>query len=114
MWLFTKKGFFSTVNDWHDENQVLIRARVKEDIDNMVELLKEHAGIHPEVIVTPQNDYLFRVHVPKTAYAKVAQKLIEDMDYSNFKDSVHGNRKRDAAYMRVWVAMSDLQDASNR
>ena len=36
MWIFTTKGFFSVVQDKNDHDKVVIRSRVKKDIENMV------------------------------------------------------------------------------
>lgn len=35
--------------------------------------------------------------------------MVEQIDYYNFKDAVHGNLPRDEAYLKVWTAMRELQ-----
>jgi len=45
------------------------------------------------------------MEIPKETFAKVMERITSEIDYENFKDSVHeGNgSQRDFAYMRCWA-----------
>lgn len=110
MWVYTAIGFFSAVENREDRTRktLLVRARFREDIDRLAGRL--HPA--PAVVETPERDYMFRVVIPKTVWAKVMAELAEAIDYGNFKSAVHGDPVRDRAYMRSWSAMADAQEAA--
>lgn len=100
MWLFTQDGFFSLVQDRNEPKNLLVRARVKGDI--------ERYWPDATVKMTPNADYLFRASISKASVAKVMQKAILDIDYDNYKDNI-SDHDRSVWYFRVWEAMSELQ-----
>lgn len=110
MWLFSEHGFLSVVKHKYMPGCVMVRARVKEDAEDLVERLAK-LGEKTSVKETPDGDYRYRVTCTKKNMARVAASLIEDMDYTNFKDRVHekGEKDRDRAYMGVWSEMNGLQ-----
>ena len=111
MWLFTKYGFFSIVQDRNDSRRVLVRARIRNDLERLLHLLDDKCdGEAPEVVEMPDADYAFRIFLDKAAWAKVAKVLANDIDYGNFKNAVHGEPDRDQAYMEVWSSLSRLQE----
>jgi len=62
----------------------------------------EHAG----------TDYRFRVYVPKGRFIREMTTQMENIDYSNFKDSIEPtDHMRKKAYTNVWCDMYDYQDA---
>ena len=50
MWLFTKHGFFSAVQNWDDANLIHVRARFQGDLEKLCE---EYGVAHTYVGETP-------------------------------------------------------------
>ena len=104
MWLFTEKGFYSAVQHDEDEEIIVVRSRLRGDMENILPLLG-----NPTILVNAGTDYAFRVYVPRTVWSKAVETMTNEIDYTNFKNAVHDGTSRDAAYMRVWSAMASLQ-----
>lgn len=83
MWICTNFGFFSIVKDTKNKDHLLIRARRKEDLE---ELLKY---VNADIVVTPDNDYHYRVSLHKYSVSDIISLRIDDIDYTNFKNSVN-------------------------
>ena len=54
------------------------------------------------------SDYLYRAVLPRDVVKQAVAKMIDDIDYPTFKDSVE-DRSLHAAYVGVWCAMAGLQ-----
>jgi hypothetical protein len=111
VWVFSKTGFVSIVKHKYVPGSLMIRARVKEDLEQFVALLDEVSGSKHAIKETPDGDYAFRTTATKKAVAEVLSRQVNELDYTNFKNSVHGDPDRDSAYMSVWSAMYGLQVA---
>jgi hypothetical protein len=112
MWLFSTQGFFSVVNHLHKPGHLLVRARLREDIDQMARLLAEETGRTFIPLVLPEADYLYRLEVPRDDFVLVMARLVRELDYANFKAAVHshGDPTRDRVYGRVWSLVAELQE----
>jgi hypothetical protein len=101
MWLFSQQGMFSIVEDQYSPEHLIVRARVKGDIERY----------WPYAVVerTEHSDYLYRAPVPKTDVAEVIAKMVMDIDYANYKDSIEDER-RSMFYARVWANMATMQE----
>lgn len=107
MWVFTQVGFLSIVEDRGDPNNLLVRGRVKGDIEAIfpeVEILKDRKVEH-----TPEHDYAYRISLPRALVAQRLSDMIRLIDYDNFKASVQ-DPDRLTAYHWVWSVMAKLQD----
>src|SRR5262245_52151817 len=102
MWLFARQGFFSIVSHRHKPGYLLVRARLREDIDHLARLLSSKTGSAFVPLVTPDADYRYRLEVSRADFARVLVQLVEELDYGNFKAAIHGDPKRDRIYGRVW------------
>lgn len=100
MWVFFNDAFLSIVDNDADPECLLVRARVKGDI--------ERVFLSAEVHVTPVADYRFRASVERSMVAEALAARVRELDYPNFKDSVREDW-RHHAYARVWGIMFDLQ-----
>ena len=100
MWLFTTRGFFSMVEHKDNENLLLVRARVRDDLENLRELMPE-LGLVQE---TPDADYAYRATITRTAFARGMSELVKELDYTNFKSAVMEEQGlvREQAYEDVW------------
>lgn len=102
MWIYTEAGFYSIVEDRETPGLLLVRARVKGDIERLWPKAKvEH---------TPESDYAFRARIPRSTVSKVLAQETKDIDYNNFKDRVyHQDKERAYWYGRVWSIMTCMQ-----
>ena len=106
MWVMTNVGFISAVAYPGEEHLVLVRARAPGH-------LTEIFGEETEEIHSPRRDYAWRTIVTKTQMKKAMDKLVDDIDYTNFKDSVKDEELHDA-YVGVWTEMYIYQGDVNR
>lgn len=115
MWLFTKCGFYSAVQDGSDPQRVQVRARVRDDLSRLAAFAQTSLGADaPEIISTPYADYAYRLVLDPPLWERLAAALTADIDYTNFKAAVHGEADRDNAYLDVWSAMHELQRSRKR
>lgn len=111
MWLITPIGFFSIVQKPSDKatDRLTIRARVKSDLDALRQLYIPSLG---EIQESDTNDYRFRAVASRSDVAEAMTKLIDDLDYSNFKNEVAKTQGYDRAdlYHDVWSTLYRLQE----
>lgn len=104
MWIFAKTGFISVVVHRADPALLMVRARFEGDIEAVF-------GDLIDVRVTPFADYRFRTQVGRKRFAKVLARMVDEMDYDNFKNSVaRSDPERVSDYMSVWAAMESAQE----
>lgn len=109
MWLFTKTGFYSVVKHDTIADTLLVRSRVRADLDRLADRLGTDPGDIREV--PPPGDYRWQMPVAKTSLADVIADEVENIDYTtSVKTAIDlGEQDRHNALMRVWVAMMTLQ-----
>jgi len=116
MWLYTVDGFYSTVENWNDASQVMIRARVREDLVKLAARLQR-----PELVDAIRDDvgtdYAFRIFVDKAIWLDYLMAVGRALNYDNFKATAlagqHGSG-RSTAYHRVWGVMKEWQESERR
>ena len=102
MWIVLNKSFLSIVKNRNNENQLLVRARVKGDIEKVFE--------DADVFEDMNADYKYRSYISRENVANVISYELLKIDYDNFKSSVSKNDlDRSHAYMNVWSALNKLQ-----
>ena len=104
MWIATTRGFFSAVaKDGPDT--IVVRARVRGDLENLLPLLGEAT-----IVDGGGTDYPFRVRVSRSTWKQALGVLADEIDYGNFKDAVadRQGRAREAVYHDVWENLRDL------
>ncbi|MBQ9874488.1 MAG: hypothetical protein IJM30_08485 [Thermoguttaceae bacterium] len=106
MWLFTKRGFFSAVQNCDDSKLIHVRARFKGDLERLCEAYR----LEPSVASVPGADYPYRMDFPRETWASIVKSEAEEIDYPNFKNAVHEGTDRDAAYMSVWFELKKRQN----
>ena len=110
MWIFTKDGFFSVVQDnYCGDDELMVRARVKKDLAS---LLKKIGTPKKKAILTIDHaDYRYRVKVKKDDWVKYVAHQALDIDYSNVKGTLidHNDHGRATAYYGCWESMHSLQ-----
>jgi hypothetical protein len=100
MWLFTSKGFVSVVQDRDNNDNLLVRARVKSHLQ----------ALFPQgtVIETQDADYLFRCSLQRKLVEQVMADQVNAIDYGNFKDTVV-DPDYHSACLRCWSSLHQLQ-----
>jgi len=114
MWLITPTGFFSIVQKQGDisAGTLTVRARVRSDL---VALKEEFLPSLGSITASTNTDYRYRATAPKADVAAAMAKIVEALDYDNFKNAVAKlqGQKRAKLYHDVWDVLYAMQgDAS--
>jgi len=100
MWVFTKEGFLSIVQDKNDPDTLVVRSRFAGHIKALFPSAK--------VLKTPQVDYLYRAFLPRRLVAERLAAAVGEIGYPNFKNAIADNRYHDAC-VDVWEAIYRYQ-----
>jgi hypothetical protein len=120
MWIFATTGFYSAVCPRSDgghggeieTDKVMVRARVRGHIEALQ--AKFPALGEAELTETPHADYRYRIIVPKEAWAGAVAEMIQEQEYTNFKNAAaEAQGANDGGYVHalheVWGVMHRLQ-----
>ena len=102
MWLFGQRGMFSIVQHRDDKDILIVKARVKGDI--------EQYWPYAEIERNEEFDYLYRANLPRGDVAVAVAQMVHDMDYSSFKGEMHDRARRYPFYLRIWECLIDMQE----
>ncbi|HVB79843.1 MAG TPA: hypothetical protein VNE82_07830 [Candidatus Binataceae bacterium] len=105
MWIFLNDAFLSVVAQRDRPNHLLVRARLKGDIQRAL----KNTGSKFTVRHTPEHDYQYRAVVPRSVLTKAMARAVASIKYGNFKASVV-EADREIAYTSVWSVMADFAD----
>lgn len=94
MWLCFNDGFLSVVSDRDDASRLMVRARRKKALTNIL-------GDQVEVIENAGSDYRWRAFVDRKRLMDIVAARIERIGYTNFKNSVKDPDLHDL-YMDFW------------
>jgi hypothetical protein len=101
MWIFLNDAFLSIVEHREDPSKLLVRARVRGDIERVFPAAK--------VLHTPvRADYAYRAVIDRRVVADRLRAAVDSIDYPNFKNSVTEDDRHDV-YMGVWETMYGFQ-----
>lgn len=110
MWLITPIGFFSIVQKPEDiEAGILtLRARAKDDLMALRQKYLPELG---DIQKGGGTDYPYRARATKADVAAVMARLVEDIDYSNFKNVVHERQGSTRAHLygKVWEVLYKIR-----
>ena len=100
MWIQFNNAFLSIVENRDNKLELLIRARVKGDIE----------VIFPDADVFEDDsaDYKYRAFISKNKVAARKKLTMTEINYDNFKNSVK-EIQRKTAYSNVWMELRKLQ-----
>ncbi len=98
MWLFTSKGFLSVVADKNDPEtgNLLVRSRDRNHLANLFP--------NATIFSKQPSDYKWRAWVSREEVSALAAKTIENLNYTNFKNSIRDDKYHDAC-LDVWNVM---------
>jgi hypothetical protein len=100
MWLCLSESFISIVHNHCAEDELLVRARRKGDIEKIFPGAK--------VNEYPEHDYLYASVIKRHLVAKAIAGQVSRIDYPQFKPSVKDDQLRQV-YFQTWAALSWLQ-----
>lgn len=106
MWLATQHGFYSIVRK--ETDLFFVRARVRRDLQNLVELLDLETEIHEWATA----DYRYRIMLDLEGLLELMVHVTTMIDYPNFKAPIYRQEEQSpklGAYHRIWEIMADLQ-----
>jgi hypothetical protein len=106
VWVISTRGFYSVVQGDADARLLLVRARVRADLERLAEILP---GLEPWH--DPAADYAWRARVERSEWAYALGVMAGEIDYRNFKDAVaeRQGKPRARVYERVWSVLFSLQ-----
>ena len=87
MWLFTGDGFYSAVVDQSDRNEIVVRARAKDSLENLISKL-QYVWTNEDdetIICTPDRDYPYRIFISRDTWANYLVDYVTDLEYTDFK-----------------------------
>lgn len=112
MWIMTTDGFYSAVEHRNHPHLVIVRARVYDDLVNLVNAVLP--GVQPESLIvdSPRADYPCRVTLNKAVWREYVAAAAEGIDYDNFKSAVSRRQGSDRShvYHGVWAVLHRLED----
>ena len=100
MWIQFNNAFLSIVENRENTTELLVRARVKGDIEK----------VFPEADVFEDNnaDYKYRAFISKAIVAEKIMLKVTEINYDNFKNSVKEiDRKK--IYSNIWAELRKIQ-----
>lgn len=100
------------MEDRDNPDVIRVRCRVKADAEYLTKRLQElGGGKRLRITEDEYADYLYRVLVPRAAFAAFAMDQALNIDYANFKSEVtkRQGHKRHSVYIGVWSELLRLQ-----
>lgn len=101
MWLCFSDAFVSAVAD-RNSDCLLVRARRREHLQNLF-------GREVQISVSAGTDYKYRVVVDRATLSDVVQKVLMNLRYTNFKQSVVDQALHNL-YGEFWVLHHRMQE----
>jgi len=93
MWICFNDGFVSVVEDTRGINDLVVRSRRPEILQMLFPT--------NEIIELDVSDYKYRTYTSREEWAEIMFEKINNIDYSNFKNSVADNELH-TLYERMW------------
>jgi hypothetical protein len=102
MWLFAVGGFFSIVQHKDDPKYLLVRSRVKGDI--------ERYWPDADVQRTEKADYLYRAKIARVVVEEVVLNIVKNIKYTSYKGAMEDKSRYWDHYVDVSEAMKHMQE----
>lgn len=104
MWLMTQHGLYSVVQD-EDPAYLRIRARRKQDLDNLSDLVTFKA----EVIESDASDYRYSIRLKRGSARRLLAATFDHINYPNFREAITrtpDQREKIFSYRQIWSTLS--------
>ena len=107
MWITTLDGFYSIVEHRDRKDHVLVRSRVRNDLERFKKFVPKVG----KITYLARADYPYRILITKHALAKAMARMAYEVRYPNFKSAVTTRlgKIRAGVYMRVWGVLTSLE-----
>lgn len=107
MWVVAEKGFYSVVQHKANPNILLVRARVRKDLERLRSYIPSLKVVNDTKGLA---DYKYRAFVTRFDFAEAMKKLVMGIDYPNFKSRIKAKYgyERESIYFNVWSTLMDL------
>ena len=103
MWIALNNSFLSIVENLDNSDELLVRARVKGDIESVF--------AEAQTFEDQSADYRYRAFLERQLVAEVIANKVSSINYGNFKSSIDKSEyRRHDAYLKVWSDLRVLQD----
>ena len=103
MWIALNNSFLSIVQNRNNSSELLVRARVKGDIERVFP--------QAETFEDLSADYRYRALIKRDLVEKALASQVSEINYDNFKNSISKDEyQRHDAYLKVWDNLRTLQD----
>jgi hypothetical protein len=106
MWIFNKTGSMSIVFRDCEDDELLVKTRVKDDL---IKLCKE-LNIEPEISEEGALEFFFTMPLKRHLLAKYMSDYIYGIRYPNVRDNITepNDHLRRKVYLKVWEAGREL------
>ena len=103
MWIALNNSFLSIVENRKNSSELLVRARVKGDIERVFPEAETFEDLNA--------DYRYRALINRELVAKTVAYQVSEINYDNFKNSISKDEyQRHDVYLKVWGDLRALQD----
>lgn len=118
MWIFTKHGVLSIVQDRKNDTLRHVRSREKETIEHVLGIAEDicealDRGQCPTLLFNPKADYHYRAIMDDDLVDLVVLELLRGIHYGDFKSSVT-DQYRKRIYTGIWSQAAHLQSRPDR
>jgi len=115
MWIMTEEGFFSAVENNFNRKEVVVRARQRKDLENLLGFIDHDAFEVGPIQENKGSDYRYRLFMSKQCWAEYVEYSAMSINYTNFKDRIEKvDYSRALTYGEVWSVLYDLQINENK
>ena len=102
LWIALNNSFLSIVENRNNSSELLVRARVKGDIERVFSEAETFEDLNA--------DYRYRALIERDLVAKAVASQVSKINYDNFKNSISKDEyRRHDAYLQVWGNLRILQ-----
>ena len=110
MWIFSKDGHLSLAQHPTQPDCLVVQAQQRPDMDSFVSLLNEVSGAQHEIQPGGDSGYCCTVVARKSTVAQAVAKLVSDIDYGHFVQSMHFDFGAQPGFL-TWITPTGLQVA---
>lgn len=113
MWIFTRVGFFNIVENAYKPGELIVKARVRSDMDRLRERYMPELG---PTTFHKNYDYPYRAYIDKSNFAVGIARISFEIDYPKFKPVVSKelSQKHDLVALKVWSTMISVEEDPTR
>jgi hypothetical protein len=99
-------SFYSAVQKFADPDRLVVRARVKADLERLQRFIPDAKPFRKR-----WSDYPWRVDVAREDWALALMAMADEIEYTNYKSHVSKERgyQRSGIYGQVWSLLLDLE-----